>query len=99
MVASELIPSLSRAYPDGNSPTIAADSGGQGGRAARRSSWALVAAILKLLSVKRMRGEEPGSGRMAIEQELTRHLERASELSERAKRANDAVQRQVDPHL
>ena len=33
---------------------------------------------------------------MAIEEELTRHLERASELSERAKRANDAVQHEID---
>ena len=46
-----------------------------------------------------MRGEEPGGGRLAIEQELTRHLERASELSERAKLANDAVQRQIDRAL
>ena len=43
-----------------------------------------------------MRGEEPGSGRLDIEQELTRHLDRASELSERAKRANDAVQHEID---
>jgi len=43
-----------------------------------------------------MQGEEPGSGRLAIEQELTRHLERATELSERAKRANDAVQHEID---
>ena len=31
-----------------------------------------------------------------IEQELTLHLERASELSERAKRANDAAQHEID---
>ena len=43
-----------------------------------------------------MRGEEPSSGRMAIEEELTWHLERATELSERAKRANDAVQHEID---
>ena len=31
-----------------------------------------------------------------IEQELTLRLERASELSERAKRANDAAQHEID---
>jgi hypothetical protein len=31
-----------------------------------------------------------------IEQELTLHLERASDLSERAKRANDAAQHEID---
>ncbi len=31
-----------------------------------------------------------------IEQDLTLHLERASELSERAKRANDAAQHEID---
>ena len=31
-----------------------------------------------------------------IEQELTRHLERASDLSERAKRSNDAAQHEID---
>jgi len=34
-----------------------------------------------------------------IEQELTRHLERASDLSQRAKRANDAAQHQIDRAL
>ena len=31
-----------------------------------------------------------------IEHELTLHLERASDLSERAKRANDAAQQEID---
>ena len=31
-----------------------------------------------------------------IEQELTLHLERASDLSDRAKRANDAAQLEID---
>ena len=31
-----------------------------------------------------------------IEHELTQHLERASDLSERAKRANDAAQHEID---
>jgi len=31
-----------------------------------------------------------------IEQELTRHLERASDLAERAKRSNDAAQHEID---
>jgi len=43
-----------------------------------------------------MRGEEPGGDRRDIEAELTRHLKRASELSERAKLANDAVQHEID---
>ena len=34
-----------------------------------------------------------------IEHELTLHLERASDLSERAKRANDAAQHQIDRAL
>ena len=34
-----------------------------------------------------------------IEQELTLHLERASDLSERAKRANDAAQHEIDRAL
>jgi len=46
-----------------------------------------------------MRGEEPVGGRRGIEEELTRHLERATELSERAKRANDAVQHEIDRAL
>jgi hypothetical protein len=46
-----------------------------------------------------MRGEEPGGGRRDIEAELTRHLERASDLSARAKRANDAVQHEIDRAL
>ncbi len=46
-----------------------------------------------------MRGEEPDSGRLAIEEELTLHLERAAELSERAQRANDAAQHEIDRAL
>ena len=34
-----------------------------------------------------------------IEHELTLHLERASDLSERAKRANDAAQHEIDRAL
>lgn len=34
-----------------------------------------------------------------IEQELTLHLERASDLSERAKRANDAAQHEIERAL
>ncbi len=34
-----------------------------------------------------------------IEHELTRHLERASDLSARAKRANDAAQHEIDRAL
>jgi methyl-accepting chemotaxis protein len=34
-----------------------------------------------------------------IEQELTLHLERASDLSEQAKRANDAAQHEIDRAL
>jgi hypothetical protein len=34
-----------------------------------------------------------------IQHQLTLHLERASELSERAKRANDAVQHEIDRAL
>ena len=34
-----------------------------------------------------------------IEEELTLHLERASDLSERAKRANDAAQHEIDRAL
>ena len=43
-----------------------------------------------------MRGAERDNGRLGIEEELTLHLERASELSERAKRANDAAQHEID---
>ena len=46
-----------------------------------------------------MRDREPAIGRYAIEAELTRHLERASELSERAQRAHDAVQHEIDRAL
>jgi hypothetical protein len=46
-----------------------------------------------------MRNQEPDFGRHGIEEELTRHLERASELSERAKRANDAVQHEINRAL
>ena len=34
-----------------------------------------------------------------IERELTLHLERASDLSQRAKRANDAAQHEIDRAL
>jgi hypothetical protein len=44
-------------------------------------------------------GPKRGNFTTGVEQELTLHLERASDLSERAKRANDAAQHEIDRAL
>jgi hypothetical protein len=44
-------------------------------------------------------GRDRNAPTYGIEHELTLHLERASDLSERAKRANDAAQLQIERAL
>jgi len=56
-----------------------------------------LATILKNKRLERAMGtDDRNTLTHDIEHELTRHLERASDLSERAKRANDAAQHQMD---
>jgi len=58
-----------------------------------------MAGILRLRHDKNMGTRDRHAFTSGIEHELTLHLERASDLSERAKRANDAAQHEIDRAL